>query len=121
MFEKREVIVSATMGLCVVADITRLAADRKAPMLYYVLRAYYDTTKTAYIPVEHHEVELRRPVDAMEANEIFGQIKEEYAKDKDYVPDDNTVGEIAYVLKMKKDELIAKAGGNTDSGRDLKI
>jgi len=102
------------MGLCVVADVTRLSADRRAPMLYYVLRSYYDTTKTAYIPVEHHEVELRKPVDAIRANEIFTEIKEEFAKDKDYIPDDNTVGEIAYVLKMKKDELLLKAGKSAD-------
>lgn len=115
MFEKREIIVSSTMGLCVVADVTRLSADRRAPMLYYVLRSYYDTTKTAYIPVEKHEVELRKPVDSIKANEIFMDIKAKIADDKDYIPDDNTVGEIAYVLKMKRDELLVKAGLNTDT------
>ncbi len=54
MFQKKEVIYSETIGVCVVDDIVKLADSRKDTYNYYLLRSVFDKTKKAYIPVENH-------------------------------------------------------------------
>ncbi|MCR5419076.1 MAG: CarD family transcriptional regulator [Lachnospiraceae bacterium] len=67
MFEKKDYIYSENMGVCVVEDITRLITAQKKEVMYYVLRSVYRKDKTAYIPVEHHTVDLRELITAEEA------------------------------------------------------
>lgn len=101
MFAKKDVIYSSTMGLCLVADVTKLSADRGTPILYYVLNQFYDRTKVAYIPVENHEVELRNVIDSESANEELVSLAQKGTDNS--LPDaeilDMRVGELAYVLK----------------------
>lgn len=59
MFEKKEIIYSETLGVCKVAEITKLAAKNGDQILYYGLRSVFDDKKVSYIPVEHHQVQLR--------------------------------------------------------------
>lgn len=67
MFQKKEVIYSGTIGVCVVEDIVRLADSKKEAYNYYLLRSVYDRTKKAYIPVENHTVQLRNLITLQEA------------------------------------------------------
>lgn len=114
MYEKKDIIVSSTMGLCVVADVTKLSADRTAPIPYYVLKSYYDKTKSAYIPVEGHEVELRDPMYRDAADACYDEYCKGYASDSTYEPDELEVGEVAYVLGMSIEELKKQAGAPSD-------
>ena len=59
MFQKKDVIYSETIGVCIVEDIVKLADNRKDTYSYYLLRSAFDKTKKAYIPVENHTVRLR--------------------------------------------------------------
>ena len=59
MFEKKTYLYSENMGVCYVEDVTKLITAQKKEVLYYVLRPIGQKDKTAYIPVEHHTVELR--------------------------------------------------------------
>jgi hypothetical protein len=67
LFQKKEVIYSGTIGVCVVEDIVRLADSKKEAYNYYLLRSVYDRTKKAYIPVENHTVQLRNLITLQEA------------------------------------------------------
>lgn len=67
MFQKKEVIYSETIGVCVVDDIVKLADSRKDTYNYYLLRSVFDRTKKAYIPVENHTVQLRNLITPQEA------------------------------------------------------
>lgn len=67
-FQKKQVIFSETMGICVVDEITRLAASKDAnPILYYGLRSVLDRNKIAYVPVNNHQVLLRSLISKEEA------------------------------------------------------
>ena len=61
MFEKKQFIYSETMGVCKVVDIVKLSTKKDAGegIYYYHLKAVADKLQDAYIPVEHHEVQLR--------------------------------------------------------------
>lgn len=59
MFQKKEIIYSETIGVCVVDDIVKLSDSRKDTYYYYLLRSVFDKTKKSYIPVENHTVQLR--------------------------------------------------------------
>lgn len=59
MFQKKEIIYSETIGVCVVDDIVKLSDSRKDTYQYYLLRSVFDKTKKSYIPVENHTVQLR--------------------------------------------------------------
>lgn len=67
LFQKKEVIYSETIGVCVVDDIVKLADSRKDTYNYYLLRSVFDRTKKAYIPVENHTVQLRNLITPQEA------------------------------------------------------
>ncbi len=55
-FEKNDVIFSESIGVCRVADIQNLSADKKPPIRYYLLISIYDKNRTSYIPVSDHKV-----------------------------------------------------------------
>ncbi len=111
LYQKKDIIFSSTMGLCVVADVTKLSADKNTPPIpYYVLKSYYDKSHVAYIPVEGHEVELREPITEAEALKGFEALKEAYAADREYKPDMLKAGEIAYVYRKSVEELLKEAG-----------
>lgn len=59
MFDKKEIIFSETLGVCKVAELTKLAAKNGEQILYYGLQSLYDNNRVSYIPVEHHQVQLR--------------------------------------------------------------
>ena len=60
MFQKKQVIYSESLGACVVDNIVPLSASRTEPaVLYYVLKCLFED-KVSYIPVEHHQVRLRK-------------------------------------------------------------
>ncbi|MCR4691850.1 MAG: hypothetical protein K5739_10940 [Lachnospiraceae bacterium] len=63
MFEKKTYLYSENMGVCYVEDVTKLVTAQKKEVLYYVLRSVYQKDRTAYIPVENHEVQLRELTD----------------------------------------------------------
>lgn len=74
MFEKKEYIVSSTFGVCMVEKVTKLVVGREQQMEYYVLQSAKDRNKKSYIPVEHHETVLRRPMTEEKAKEMLEQM-----------------------------------------------
>lgn len=92
MFQKKEVIYSETIGVCIVDDIVKLADNRKESYNYYLLRSVADRTKKAYIPVENHTVQLRNLITLEEALAL--QDAEDYAEKSELVR-----GEAAYVIE----------------------
>lgn len=73
MFQKKEYIFNESMGVCVVADIVKLSADKINPVLYYVLRPLKNKEKVSYIPVEHHQIALRKLIAPDEARQKLAQ------------------------------------------------
>lgn len=68
MFKKKSYIFSETQGVCLVEDIVKLSAQKGGESVeYYLLRSLTDSKKTAYIPVEHHQVFLRELLTEEEA------------------------------------------------------
>lgn len=94
MFEKKEIIYSENLGVCKVAEITKLAAKNGDQILYYGLRSVYDDKKVSYIPVEHHQVQLRPLISYEEAREISESKPESLS--------DNRRLEVEYVLLHNK-------------------
>lgn len=76
VFPKKSIIFSENMGVCRVDDITGLSVQRANPVAYYVLRSVYRKDKTAYIPVEGHDVVLRPLISREEAQEKIKDWKE---------------------------------------------
>lgn len=70
MFEKKEIIYSESLGVCQVAELTKLSAKNGEQVLYYGLRSVSDKKKVSYIPVEHHKVMLRPLISREEALEL---------------------------------------------------
>lgn len=119
VYEKKDIIYSSTMGVCIVSDVTKLSADKNTPPIpYYVLKSYYDRTHVAYIPIENHEVELRTLMDEDTANKAFEDLKEAYKTDPEHIPDELMVGELAYIMKLKPEELKIQAGGPKPEDED---
>ncbi len=75
MFQKKDYIYSETMGVCLVSDVTSLAPKKGTAVPYYVLRSVYEKDKVAYIPVDHHVVELRELISLEEAKELAAEWK----------------------------------------------
>lgn len=96
MFEKKEIIYSETLGVCQVAELTKLSGKSGNQILYYGLKSIYDKTKVSYIPVENHEVRLRPLISYEEAKKREEQIEKEFSK--------NEKQEIEYVLSYKKEK-----------------
>ena len=70
MFQKKDIIYSETLGVCIVDDIVKLSDSRKDTYSYYLLRSIFDKTKKAYIPVENHSVKLRELISPDEAQAL---------------------------------------------------
>ena len=70
MFEKKDIIFSETMGVCQVAELTKLSPKSGDQILYYGLRSISDKKKVSYIPVENHKVLLRPLITKEEAKEL---------------------------------------------------
>ncbi len=92
LFQKKEVIYSETIGVCIVDDIVKLADNKKESYNYYLLRSVYDRTIKAYIPVENHTVQLRNLITVDEARVL--REAEDFDEKSDQVK-----GEAAYVIE----------------------
>ena len=92
MFQKKQIIYSETMGVCIVDQITHLSASKQeAGVLYYVLKSVFDSEKVSYIPVENHKVELR---------ELFTKEEAMRLKDTEEAKkNENLLKAIKYVLE----------------------
>lgn len=73
MFQKKQLIYSETQGVCQVENIVQLSTknNKSDSILYYVLRPVLDKDQTAYIPVEHHQVQLQELFSEDEARAIL--------------------------------------------------
>lgn len=96
MFEKKEIIYSETLGVCQVAELTKLSEKNGNQILYYGLKSIYDKNKVSYIPVEEHEVQLRSLISYEDAVRLSEGSKEDLTE--------NEKQEIEYVLTYKKDK-----------------
>lgn len=74
MFEKKDCVVTSALGVCVVADVPKLAVGKEQQMQYYLLRALQDKNKKSYIPVENHQTVIRFPMEAEEARDILDKL-----------------------------------------------
>lgn len=92
LFQKKEVIYSETLGVCIVDDIVKLADNKKESYNYYLLRSVFDKTKKAYIPVENHTVQLRNLITPKEAMAL--RDAEDYDEKSEQIR-----GEAAYVIE----------------------
>lgn len=92
MFQKKDIIYSETLGVCMVDDIVKLSDSRKDTYRYYLLRSVFDKTQKAYIPVENHAVMLRRLISCEAAREL--RESENFEKSSELVKN-----EVNYVLK----------------------
>lgn len=101
MFQKKEVIYSETIGVCIVDDIVKLADNKKDTYNYYLLRSVTDRTKKAYIPVENHSVHLRNLITLQEALALRSE--EDYEERSEQVK-----GEAAYVIGKSEQEQTRK-------------
>lgn len=70
MFEKKDIIFSETLGVCQVAELTRLSAKNGEQVMYYGLKSIEDKKKVSYIPVENHQVQLRPLITYDEAKQL---------------------------------------------------
>lgn len=94
MFQKKEVIYSENIGVCVVDDIVKLSDSRKESYNYYLLRSVYDKSKKAYIPVDNHSVQLRNLITYDEAKALFNE--EDFKEQSELIK-----GEVNYILKKR--------------------
>jgi hypothetical protein len=92
-FQKKEIIFSETLGVCIVEDIVKLSDNRKETYDYYLLKSVFDKSKKAYIPKENHSVQLRNLITYDKAKALF--------EDEDFKNQKDTIkGEVKYVLKI---------------------
>ena len=56
MFEKKEIIFSEAMGVCQVAELTKLSAKSGEQVLYYGLRSISDKKKVSYTDTFSHYI-----------------------------------------------------------------
>ncbi|MDE7206208.1 MAG: CarD-like/TRCF domain protein [Lachnospiraceae bacterium] len=90
MFQKKDIIYSETIGVCIVDDIVKLADNQKDTYNYYLLRSVFDKSKKAYIPVENHSVRLRELITQEEAQVLkdsdnFAQLSQPQKNEVSYV------------------------------------
>ena len=106
------------MGVCEVRDITKLTEDNGKSFDYYVLRSVYDKTKVSYIPVENHQVVLRDLISKEDAENEYDKMLKEYHKTCEHGsidgPDPLLVGEVAYVLCRKPEDLFPADDGENN-------
>lgn len=97
MFQKKDIIYSDTIGVCIVEDIVKLADNKKDIYQYYLLRSVFDQKKKAYIPVENHSVQLRNLISLQEA--VALQKAQDYEKKSAHAKE-----EALYVIENSKIE-----------------
>lgn len=97
MFEKKDVIFSEAIGVCQVVELTKLSAKNGDQVMYYGLRSVFDDRKVSYIPVEHHQVQLRPLISYEEAEKLS---EAALAEDMDVL----RKKEIEYVLMHRKNK-----------------
>lgn len=88
MFEKKDIIFSEVLGVCKVAEVTKLPAKNNEQILYYGLRSIYDNKKVSYVPVDHHQVLLRNLISYEEAKKLepsMEQLSQEQQSEVRYV------------------------------------
>ena len=113
------------MGVCEVRDITKLSEDNGKNFDYYVLRSVYDKTKVSYIPVENHKVALRTLISQEKAETEYEKLLEKYQETRDdndesgrmFDSDPLRIGEIAYVLHRKPEELFPADEEDDNNGK----
>ncbi len=71
MFEKKDIIFSETLGVCQVAELPKLPAKNGEQIPYYGLKSIYDKSKVSYIPVDHHQVQLRELISYADAKKLL--------------------------------------------------
>lgn len=96
MFEKKDIIFSETLGVCQVAELTKLSTKNGEQVMYYGLRSVEDRKKVSYIPVEKHQVQLRSLISEEEA--------ERMSKESQHGLTEMQKSEIRYVLTHKEDK-----------------
>jgi len=94
VFEKKDIIFSETLGVCQVEELTKLSARNGEQVLYYGLRSIANQKKVSYIPVEHHQVQLRPLISYDEAKTLEENPPEHLTEEQR--------GEIDYVLSRVK-------------------
>ncbi len=95
MFQKKQKIYSETQGICIVDNIVQLPAGKNEKVSYYVLKALFDSSNVAYIPVEHHQVALRELFSIEEAKEL--------QKDPNLKENEKLLAAVNYVLRNEKE------------------
>ncbi len=78
MFEKKEILYSETLGVCQVFELIKLPSKNGEQVPYYGLRSVYDKSKVSYIPVEHHQVQLRPLISYEEAEKLSNTELDDY-------------------------------------------
>ncbi len=107
LFQKKDIIYSETIGVCIVDDIVKLADNKKDIYQYYLLRSAFDRKKKAYIPVENHTVQLRNLISLREA--VALQEAKDYEKKSALVKE-----EVLYVIEnSKRGEKLSENSENT--------
>lgn len=107
LFQKKDIIYSETIGVCIVDDIVKLADNKKDIYQYYLLRSVSDRKKRAYIPVENHTVQLRNLISLREA--VALQEAKDYEKKSALVKE-----EVLYVIEnSKRGEKLSENSENT--------
>jgi len=94
MFEKKDIIFSETLGVCQVAELTKLSAKNGEQVLYYGLKSIEDKKKVSYVPVENHQVQLRPLITIEEAERLAKEDQSQLTNEQKR--------EIQYVLIHKK-------------------
>lgn len=77
MFQKKDYVYADSIGVCRVDEITNLAQKNGNTYQYYGLRSAMNNKKTAYFPVENHEVTIRELISLEEAERILALSDEE--------------------------------------------
>lgn len=107
LFQKKDIIYSETIGVCIVDDIVKLADNKKDIYQYYLLRSAFNRKKKAYIPVENHTVQLRNLISLREA--VALQEAKDYEKKSALVKE-----EVLYVIEnSKRGEKLSENSENT--------
>lgn len=86
MFQKKDYVVTSAQGVCIVADIPKLAVGKEEQMQYYLLQSIADKKKRSYIPVEKHETVVRAVMTKEEALELWDYISEKKQEVLEIVP-----------------------------------
>ena len=94
MFQKKDYVYADELGVCRVEEITNLMQKDGNVLQYYGLRSMMVSTKTAYFPVENHEINIRELITLDEANTLLEGDTENLPKEKLY--------EAKFVIELDK-------------------